>query len=134
MPQDANGNEIAVGDVVTCQFRVTNIIADAEKLNLLCEHFKGHEGLPDDYRISLDSARVDVYSSPEAKRSHERGSKPGHEPAAGEKKHGSETHEPEGKPAHEQSAGDKKHGSETHEPEGKPAHALSAGDKKHAKD
>jgi hypothetical protein len=61
MPQDNNGNELAVGDVVVCRFRITNFVADSDKLNLLAEHFKGHRGLPDDWRIALESRQVSLY-------------------------------------------------------------------------
>jgi hypothetical protein len=58
MAQDKNGNELHVGDVIACKFRVTNVIADAAKLNLLVEHFEGHEQSPDDWRLQLESSQV----------------------------------------------------------------------------
>jgi hypothetical protein len=114
MPQDANGTEIQVGDVVTCRFRVTNIIADAATLNLLCAHFKGHDGLPDDYRIALESGQVDVYQEPEGKKGTERGKHPADEHGRAEKKHERENAEPEGKHGAEHSAGEKEHAKKGH--------------------
>jgi hypothetical protein len=103
MPQDANGTEIQVGDVVTCKFRVTNFVADSDKLNVLAEHFKGHKGLPDDYRIPLEAREVEVIESADRPEQSKPEGKAGHEHTAGDKKHAKENHDPEGKPEHEHS-------------------------------
>ena len=114
MPQDANGTDIEVGDVVTCRFRVTNIIADAPTLNLLCAHFKGHDGLPDDFRIALESGQVDIYQDAVLPEGTERGKRKAEEHGRAEKKHDRETTEHEAKPAHEHSAGEKEHAKKGH--------------------
>jgi hypothetical protein len=113
MPQDANGTEIHVGDIVTCRFRVTNVVADSEKLNLLVEHFKGHRGLPDDYRLALESRQVDVVQSEFAPEPAQPEPKAEHKLAAGGKEHAKETHEHGEKPEHEGNPPDKKHAKET---------------------
>lgn len=58
MAQDKNGKELQVGDVVGGTFRITNVIADAQKLNLLVAHFEGHKETPDDWRLQLESQQV----------------------------------------------------------------------------
>jgi hypothetical protein len=133
MPQDANGTEIEVGDVVTCRFRVTNIIADAQTLNLLCAHFKGHDGLPDDFRITLESGQVDIYQDAVLPEGTKRGKRETEEHGRADKKHDRETTEPEGKHEREHSAGEKEHANKGHEPEGKHEREHSAGEKEHAK-
>jgi hypothetical protein len=62
MPQDRNGKELAVGDVVACKFRIANVISDSAQLNLLVQHYGGHEGIPDDWRMSLESGQVILLS------------------------------------------------------------------------
>jgi|SoimicMinimDraft_17_1059745.scaffolds.fasta_scaffold34016_2 hypothetical protein len=63
MAQDKNGVELQVGDVIACKFRVTNVIADAAKLNLLAEHYQGHKEQPSDWRLQLESSQVEHVES-----------------------------------------------------------------------
>jgi hypothetical protein len=62
MPQDRNGKDLHVGNVVACKFRITNTVSDSEKMNLLVKHFDGNEGIPDDWRLQLASSSVVLIS------------------------------------------------------------------------
>jgi hypothetical protein len=134
MPLDANGTEIQIGDVITCRFVVRSFIADSQTVNLLCGHFKGHAGIPDDWRLPLESTQVDIYQSAEVE-GEAAADVPEHKRAAGAGKHAkADDGEPEAKHGHEPAAGDKKHAKEHDEPERKHGHEHEAAGKKHAKD
>jgi hypothetical protein len=66
MIQDSNGIEIKTGDVVSARFRVMDLIADSEGLNLLVVHAEGHAGVPDDWRLELESTQVTREGEPDA--------------------------------------------------------------------
>lgn len=61
-PQDRTGKEISIGDIVSVRFEVTNFVSDSDTRNLLVRHFDPQTGLPDDYRMSVDSRTVEVLS------------------------------------------------------------------------
>jgi hypothetical protein len=65
MAQDANGNDVKPGDIVSCKFKVMDLIADSDTLNLLVAHDAGHNALPDDWRIELESSHVELVSGEE---------------------------------------------------------------------
>lgn len=134
MPLDANGTEVKIGDVITCRFVVRSFIADSQQVNLLCGHFKGHAGIPDDWRIPLESTQVDVYQSAEVEGEVSAGRALMHGDVGAGKHAKADDDEPAAKHGHEPAAGDKKHAKEHDEPERKHGHEHEAAGKKHAKD
>lgn len=59
MFEDRNGNSLLPGDVVAVRMQVTNLIEDSIARNLVVRHYDHMTGLPDDYRLTLDSAQVE---------------------------------------------------------------------------
>lgn len=60
MPKDVRGNDLHRGDEVTVRMRVSDVISDSERVNLLLIFDKPVSGFPEEWRLMLPSDRVEL--------------------------------------------------------------------------
>ena len=60
MIQDSKGRDIEIGSTVLLRLVVTNLIADSERVNLVCRHENPMPGVPDDWRLAVASGQVEL--------------------------------------------------------------------------
>lgn len=108
MIQDSNGIEIKRGDFVMAHFRVMDLIADSENLNLLVVHAEPQPGVPEEWRLELQSSKVVRLGEEETPAGMEAGSGKPAAPKAAAAAARKPAEEPEEDPAEEPHRGKRK--------------------------